>query len=50
MYKCFGCGVSGDALKFLQEYKKVSFIEAVEEVAQVCNYVLEYETGETTPC
>ncbi|WP_305874294.1 DNA primase [Helicobacter pylori] len=44
IYKCFGCGVSGDALKFLQEYKKMSFIEAVEEVAQIYNYALEYET------
>ncbi len=35
IYKCFGCGVSGDALKFLQEYKKLSFIEAVEEVAEI---------------
>ncbi|MDU9790753.1 CHC2 zinc finger domain-containing protein, partial [Helicobacter pylori] len=46
IYKCFGCGVSGDALKFLQEYKKLSFIEAVEEVAQIYHYALEYETDE----
>ncbi|GAA9364019.1 hypothetical protein HpHA254_15580 [Helicobacter pylori] len=45
IYHCFGCGVSGDALKFLQEYKKISFIEAVEEVAQIYNYSLEYETN-----
>ncbi len=44
LYHCFGCGVSGDALKFLQEYKKLSFIEAVEEVAQIYHYALEYET------
>ncbi len=44
IFKCFGCGVSGDALKFLQEYKKMSFIEAVEEVAQIYNYALEYES------
>ncbi|MFA4809271.1 DNA primase [Helicobacter pylori] len=44
IYKCFGCGVSGDALKFLQEYKKLSFIEAVEEVAEIYHYALEYET------
>ncbi len=44
LFKCFGCGVSGDAFKFLQEYKKLSFIEAVEEVAQIYNYRLEYET------
>ncbi|WP_441701862.1 DNA primase [Helicobacter pylori] len=44
IYHCFGCGVSGDALKFLQEYKKLSFIEAVEEIAKIYNYHLEYET------
>ncbi|MGN8522801.1 DNA primase [Helicobacter pylori] len=48
IYKCFGCGVSGDALKFLQEYKKLSFIEAVEEVANIYNYALEYETNAKT--
>ncbi|WP_181229227.1 DNA primase [Helicobacter pylori] len=48
IYKCFGCGVSGDALKFLQEYKKLSFIEAVEEVAQIYHYALEYETDAKT--
>ncbi|WP_187940164.1 DNA primase [Helicobacter pylori] len=44
IYHCFGCGVSGDALKFLQEYKKLSFVEAVEEVAKIYNYPLEYES------
>ncbi|GAA7724274.1 DNA primase [Helicobacter pylori] len=48
IYHCFGCGVSGDALKFLQEYKKLSFIEAVEEVAKIYNYPLEYETNAKT--
>ncbi|WP_367711921.1 DNA primase [Helicobacter pylori] len=48
IYKCFGCGVSGDALKFLQEYKKLSFIEAVEEIAQIYHYSLEYETDAKT--
>ncbi|WQV22704.1 DNA primase [Helicobacter pylori] len=48
IYKCFGCGVSGDALKFLQEYKKLSFIEAVEEVANIYHYTLEYETDAKT--
>ncbi|WP_219030594.1 DNA primase [Helicobacter pylori] len=48
IYHCFGCGVSGDALKFLQEYKKLSFIEAVEEVAQIYNYSLEYESDAKT--
>ncbi|WP_100977088.1 DNA primase [Helicobacter pylori] len=48
IFKCFGCGVSGDALKFLQEYKKLSFIEAVKEVAGIYHYTLEYETNERT--
>ncbi|MGN8502378.1 DNA primase [Helicobacter pylori] len=48
IYHCFGCGVSGDALKFLQEYKKLNFIEAVEEVAKIYNYPLEYETNAKT--
>ncbi len=46
IYHCFGCGVSGDAFKFLQEYKKLSFIEAVEEIASMYNYPLEYENNE----
>ncbi|GAA8860538.1 hypothetical protein DUHN8_12940 [Helicobacter pylori] len=48
IYHCFGCGVSGDALKFLQEYQKISFIEAVEEVAKIYHYHLEYETNAKT--
>lgn len=37
IYHCFGCGVSGDVFKFLQEYKKLSFEEAVIEVANFSN-------------
>ncbi|WQT44018.1 DNA primase [Helicobacter pylori] len=48
LYHCFGCGVSGDAFKFLQEYKKLSFIEAVEEIAKIYNYHLEYESDAKT--
>jgi len=33
-YHCFGCGVSGDAIEFLQEYEHSSFVEAVEELAR----------------
>ncbi len=48
IYHCFGCGVSGDAFKFLQEFKKISFTEAIEEVAQIYNYPLEYESDAKT--
>ena len=33
-YHCFGCGVSGDAIKFLCEHAGMSFIEAVKDLAQ----------------
>jgi DNA primase len=32
-YHCFGCGASGDALKFMMEYDGLSFVEAVEALA-----------------
>ena len=28
-YHCFGCGVSGDVVKFVQEYENVDFLQAV---------------------
>lgn len=42
-YKCFGCGVSGDSIKFLQEYKKIDFIEAVKEIANFYHIELSME-------
>ncbi|MFP6213845.1 DNA primase [Helicobacter pylori] len=46
IFKCFGCGVSGDAFKFLQEFKKISFTEAIEEIASMYSYPLEYDNNE----
>ncbi|MCS7025052.1 MAG: DNA primase [Bryobacteraceae bacterium] len=34
IYKCFGCGASGDVFKFIQEYDHVTFIEALKWVAE----------------
>ena len=34
IFKCFGCGVAGDAIKFLQLYEKMDFWEAVEFLAK----------------
>ncbi len=33
MYYCFGCGQGGDVYHFLQEYNRLSFGEAVKELA-----------------
>jgi DNA primase len=39
-YHCFGCGVSGDVFKFVQEIEKVGFPEAIRIVAQKCGIAL----------
>ena len=33
-YHCFGCGVHGDALRFLTEFVGMGFVEAVQDLAQ----------------
>jgi DNA primase len=33
-YHCFGCGASGDAIKFLRELDGLSFIDAVRQIAE----------------
>ncbi len=33
IYKCFACGAGGDVLKFVQEYEKLDFIDALRAVA-----------------
>ncbi|MFM8331806.1 MAG: DNA primase [Candidatus Methylumidiphilus sp.] len=33
-YHCFGCGASGNAISFLMDYERQSFVEAVETLAE----------------
>ncbi len=33
-YHCFGCGKNGDAIRFLMEHNGMSFVEAVQDLAQ----------------
>jgi len=42
IFKCFGCGEGGDAIKFVQLYEKLSFFEAVESLARAHNISLDY--------
>lgn len=46
-YHCFGCGASGDALKFLMEYDGLSFVEAVEALA--AQYGMEVPREQRSP-
>lgn len=43
MYKCFGCGESGDGIQFLMKHEKKTFIEAIEWVAAYYNIAIELE-------
>ncbi len=46
LYKCFGCGAGGDAIKFLMEFEKLSYPEAIEKLASQYNFTLRYTKGE----
>ena len=42
IYHCFGCGAGGDAVKFVMEYEKLNYPEALEKLAQNYNFTLTY--------
>jgi DNA primase len=44
-YHCFGCGAHGSALGFLMEYDRLSFPEAVEELATTLGLEVPREAG-----
>ena len=37
IYKCFGCGESGDVIKFIEKYESCTFMEALETLAKRAN-------------
>lgn len=43
-FHCFACKAGGDVFRFVQDYERVSFQEAVEKVAQICNFSLNYSS------
>lgn len=45
VYKCFGCGKSGDLITFIRETEGLNFIETVETLGQRFNVPIEYEAG-----
>jgi len=47
IYHCFGCGAGGDSIKFVMEYEKLSYPEAIEKLASMNNINLEYDNVNT---
>ena len=42
-YHCFACGAGGDAIKFIMEYEKLNYPEAIEKLAKMYNFTLDYD-------
>ena len=40
IYKCFGCGVGGNVITFLQKYENMTFTEAMEYLAPIAGVTL----------
>ena len=43
IYKCFGCGKSGNAIGFMMEFKKSDFVDAVKAIANDHNITIPVE-------
>lgn len=46
-FHCFGCGEGGDVYSFLQKQEHISFVEAVQQLADRLGYQIHYEGGGT---
>lgn len=38
IFRCFSCGASGNVINFVQKFKKISYGEAIREVAKMAGY------------
>ena len=43
IFHCFGCHVGGNVFKFLMDYKKISFVESVQEIAEQNGIEINYD-------
>ena len=44
-YHCFGCGAHGSAVRFLMEYDRLEFVDAVEELAKRAGLEIPRDAG-----
>src|SRR6201991_3986815 len=42
-FHCFGCGAHGSAIKFIMDYDRLEFPDAIEELAQAAGLKVPYE-------
>src|SRR6478609_5616805 len=47
IYKCFGCGKSGNTISFIMEHEKLSYVEALKWLAN--KYNIDVEETEVSP-
>ena len=43
IFKCFGCGESGDHISFVMKQERLGFLEAITRIAELTGMELEYE-------
>ena len=48
IFHCFGCHTGGNVFKFLTEFNKISFVEAVQELAEQQGITIEFDKAEYT--
>jgi len=48
IFHCFGCHTGGNVFKFLTEFHKISFVEAVQELAEQQGITIEFDKQEYT--
>lgn len=46
-YHCFGCGANGNAISFLMDYERQSFVEAIETLAEMAGLSVPREMADT---
>ncbi|MCR1952520.1 MULTISPECIES: DNA primase [unclassified Clostridium] len=49
IYKCFGCGESGNVITFVMKNKNMPFVEAVKYLADRVNITIESDKGRISP-
>src|SRR5210317_225061 len=48
IFHCFGCATGGNVFKFLMDYKSISFVESVQELAEELGIQLKLEENQNS--